>query len=90
MNIPNDKLTSPVGFIGGGLICKDIGTNVKVWTDSVQERIALISSVLSDMKAVKMMGLSKVLSALIQAARVEETRLMGAFRTNLVWACCRP
>lgn len=59
---------------------------MKVWTDSVQERIALTSSVLSDMKAVKMMGLSKVLSTLIQAARVEETRLMGAFRTNLVWA----
>lgn len=59
---------------------------MKVWTDSVQDRIALTSSVLSDMKAVKMMGLSKVLSTLIQAARVEETRLMGAFRTNLVWA----
>lgn len=59
---------------------------MKVWTDSVQERIALTSSVLSDMKAVKMMGLSKVLSSLIQAARIEETRLMGAFRTNLVWA----
>lgn len=59
---------------------------MKIWTDSVQERIALTSSVLSDMKAVKMMGLTKVLSTLIQAARVEETRLMGAFRTNLVWA----
>lgn len=86
MKTLNEKLTFAVGFIGGGLICKDIGTNMKVWTDSVQERIALTSSVLSDMKAVKMMGLSKVLSALIQAARVEETRLMGAFRTNLVWA----
>lgn len=77
---------STVGFIGGALICKDIGTNMKVWTDAVQERIALTSSVLSDMKAVKMMGLSKALSGLIQAARVEETRLMGAFRSNLVWA----
>lgn len=86
MILLNERLIFKVGFIGGGLICKDIGTNMKVWTDAVQERIALTSSVLSDMRAVKMMGLSKVLSTLIQASRVEETRLMGAFRTNLVWA----
>lgn len=40
---------------------------------------------LAEMKSVKMMGLSKLMTSIIQGQRVRETRLMAGYRWCIVW-----
>jgi ABC-type multidrug transport system fused ATPase/permease subunit len=84
-DIKYTKLTKAASFYGGAQISKNIGERQKIWVDSVQKRISITASVLSDMKSVKMMGLSNRVTALLQNHRVQETRKMAAFRWSIVW-----
>jgi ATP-binding cassette subfamily C (CFTR/MRP) protein 1 len=51
----------------------------------VQKRIAITASTLSEMRSVKMMGLTRLLSRTMHNRRVEETEHMAAFRWSIVW-----
>ena len=66
-------------------ISKTIGDRQKIWVDAVQKRIALTSSMLADMRSVKMMGLSRMLTSMIQDQRVSETYRMAGYRWSIVW-----
>lgn len=55
----------------------------RAWIEKVQERLRVTSSMLSDMKAVKMPGLSAVMSTIIQRARKDEIRVSGEYRKFL-------
>lgn len=49
-----------------------IGDKVGVWSDTVQRRISLTGYVLSSMKSVKMLGLTRPLHTLLQNERLHE------------------
>lgn len=74
-----------MSFLGATQISKSIGGRQKVWVEAVQKRIAITSSVLADMRSVKMMGLTRVLTSMVQQHRVEETHRMAAYRWSIVW-----
>ncbi|KAI1762970.1 ABC transporter [Hypoxylon sp. FL1150] len=54
--------------------------------ERVQERLRVTSSFLSNMKAVKMLGISPVMSSVLQKLRVDEINVSKAYRKLLVWA----
>ncbi|KAI1774955.1 ABC transporter [Hypoxylon cercidicola] len=56
------------------------------WVERVQERLKVTSSFLSNMKAVKMLGISPVMSSVVQKLRVDEINVSKAYRKLLVWA----
>lgn len=55
------------------------------WIEKVQERLRIISTMLDDMKAVKMLGLSAVMSDMIQKLRQVEIQTSKIYRKLLVW-----
>lgn len=62
-----------------------IGGKVKIWSDAVQQRISLTADVLGTMKSVKMIGLTRPISSLLQNERLAELKLQGKFRWSVVW-----
>jgi ATP-binding cassette subfamily C (CFTR/MRP) protein 1 len=74
-----------VSFFGSTQISKTIGCRQKVWIDAVQKRITITASMLSEIRSIKTMGLSRLVASLIQDQRVKETRHMAGFRWSLVW-----
>ncbi len=55
------------------------------WIEKVQERLRITSTMLDDMKAVKMLGLSTVMSNMIQKLRKVEIQTSKIYRKLLVW-----
>ena len=55
------------------------------WIEKVQERLRITSTMLDDMKAVKMLGLSTVMSNMIQKLRKVEIQTSKVYRKLLVW-----
>lgn len=55
------------------------------WIEKVQERLRVTSTMLDDMKAVKMLGLSTVMSDMIQKLRNVEIQTSKVYRKLLVW-----
>ncbi|EED13629.1 ATP-binding cassette transporter, putative [Talaromyces stipitatus ATCC 10500] len=74
-----------VSSLGCIQVSKRIGGRQRIWIDAVQERIAITSSILTDMKSVRMMGLSWHFTKVIQGKRVTETHRMAGFRWSIVW-----
>jgi hypothetical protein len=68
------------GKVGGGM-----GPARVAWNAKVQKRVSTTSSVLGQIKAVKMMGLSTRVNQLVQSLRVEEIESSKAFRMFFVW-----
>lgn len=67
----------------------------KAWNQAVQERVALTSTMLSNMKAVKMMGFSHGIQVTLQAARMAELAASAGFRrfmavVNTIGMCSCP
>jgi hypothetical protein len=62
-----------------------IGGKVKIWSDAVQRRISMTADILSSMKSVKMLGLAKPLSTLMQDERLHELKLQAKFRWSTIW-----
>lgn len=55
------------------------------WNSKVQKRVSTTSSVLHQIKGIKMMGLSDRISDLIQSLRVSELKASKSFRLLFVW-----
>ena len=50
------------------------------WVDSIQTRVAVTSSHLSSIKGIKMMGLTDLVSGILQDLRVRELNLSKRYR----------
>jgi hypothetical protein len=59
-------------------------TRQRQWIEKVQHRLKVTSSLLDDVKSVKMLGLSRVVASLIQNLRVDEIRTSKAYRKIFV------
>jgi ATP-binding cassette, subfamily C (CFTR/MRP), member 1 len=55
------------------------------WNQGVQKRVAQTSSMLAQMKGIKMMGLSDYIMTSIQGYRVVEVNISKKFRMMVVW-----
>ena len=53
------------------------------WTERVQERLKVTSALLSDMKAVKMLGIAPIMSAIISTLRKRELETSKGYRKVL-------
>ncbi|KAF5875138.1 putative abc multidrug protein [Botrytis fragariae] len=62
-----------------------IGGKVKIWSDAVQQRMSLTADILSSMKSVKMLGMTRPLRFLLQNERKKELTLQAKFRWSTVW-----
>ncbi|KAH8169831.1 ABC transporter domain-containing protein [Sarocladium implicatum] len=71
-------------IVGGGIIAKDMGPARVRWSQAIQERIGATSSSLSQMKGVKMIGLSGTVQATIQKLRLTELGMSTQYRWILV------
>lgn len=61
------------------------GEAQKQWIDRIQKRLAITSSMLGDIKAVKMLGVSNILSEIVTTLREVEVEASLRFRRLLVW-----
>ncbi|GAM36282.1 vacuolar glutathione S-conjugate transporter [Talaromyces pinophilus] len=71
--------------VGSIQISKHIGGRQKVWVDAVQRRIAITTSMLTEVQTVRRIGWSNTLAKMIQEKQNEETRRMEGFRWSIVW-----
>lgn len=72
-------------FIGAtSKISLQARTAQRLWIEKVQERVRLISDFLGDIKAIKMLGLSPVVSTVTQNLRMDEIRTSKSFRKLLI------
>ncbi|THW33635.1 putative multidrug resistance protein [Aureobasidium pullulans] len=55
------------------------------WNKAIQDRVALTSSMLHDMKSLKMLGLVGTLKDILQARRIEELKRSKKVRWMIVW-----
>ncbi|TQV95962.1 ABC transporter [Cordyceps javanica] len=72
-------------FFGAKQIASGIGASQKIWVDAVQRRIALTSSMLLNIRSIRMAGLGKITMDRIQKERICETEKMSKFRWYIVW-----
>ncbi len=57
----------------------------KAWNEAIQQRVAATSSMLSSMKAIKMMGLQHCLANITRKLREEELRMASRVRWIMVY-----
>lgn len=62
------------------------------WIEKVQERLRITSSMLDDMKAVKMLGISTLVADMVEKLRQVEIQTSKVYRKLLVWnvLLCKP
>lgn len=61
-------------------IARAVPSRQKIWNQAIQTRIATTLSMLSNIKAVKMMGISQVAFDRLQDARATELQTSAGFR----------
>ena len=66
-----------------------IGAKQKAWSQAIQKRIAMTSSMLGSIKALKMMGLSDIIEEKVQKQRLEEIAIAADFRWMMVSKYCQ-
>ncbi|KAJ5157847.1 uncharacterized protein N7482_008947 [Penicillium canariense] len=66
-------------------VSKKSGTAQKRWIERVQTRLTTTSSMLHDMKSVKMLGLGEKLYASVSSLRQVELQVSQKFRVLLIW-----
>lgn len=71
--------------IGSSLVAKFIAERRRRWQDATQNRLTVTKSMLADMKSLKMMGLTGVLTDMVQNERVKETQKMAGWAWVMVW-----
>ena len=71
--------------MGNLRVAKFMAGRQKAWVQAVQRRVGMTSSMLSSMKAVKMMGLSDTMSNIIHGQRVRELGLSRGYRWLIIW-----
>lgn len=74
-----------VCMFGQTRVAKYIGGRRMAWNAAVQSRVAITSSMLSSMKAVKMMGLQDTLRTTVQGKRTEELRVGMKYFVLITW-----
>lgn len=80
------RLTSPPVSVSITVPMSHYAKKAQVaWIEKVQERLGITTAMLDDMKAVKMLGLSTVISDMITKFRQVEIRTSRVFRKLLVW-----
>lgn len=62
-----------------------MGPTRMIWNRAVQKRVAVTSETLSQMKGIKMLGLTDRLSGLVQDLRDAELDFSKQFRLLIVW-----
>lgn len=61
------------------------GVAQKQWIERVQKRLAITSTMVGDIKAMQMLGLSKALSTIVTKLRQIEVETSIRFRKLLIW-----
>jgi hypothetical protein len=61
------------------------GVAQKEWIERVQKRVAITSTMVGDIKAMQMLGLSKALSTIVTKLRQIEVETSLRFRKFLIW-----
>ena len=74
-----------ISFFANSWIAKMIPKRQKAWLQAGQKRVAVTSSMLNDMKCVKMMGFSNELQSNLHDQRFNELELSKKFRTLSAW-----
>ncbi|KAI3332982.1 ABC transporter [Ustulina deusta] len=74
-----------ISFYGSTQVSKTIGGRQKMWIDAVQNRINIIALTLTAMRSLRMSGLSRLMTTVIQDMRVDETCRMSKYRWSTVW-----
>ena len=75
-----------VAFIGATFKISALARNSqRLWIEKVEERLKITSSMLGDMKAVKMLGLTDKMETIIQGLRQVEIETSKVFRKILIW-----
>lgn len=79
---------APLIVVGVCAVCSTIlarltGPRQKIWMEEIQKRVGLTSTVVGQMKNLKMSGLAAPISKLIQQMRVDELRAGARFRMIL-------
>jgi ATP-binding cassette, subfamily C (CFTR/MRP), member 1 len=62
-----------------------IGSRQADWSAATQKRISMTSEILMEIKSIKMMGLDDIVTKILQAERVRETKQMERFTWVIVW-----
>lgn len=67
-------------------------TSQRLWIERVQERLKVTSSMLGDMKAIKLLGLTDRMESILQGLRQVEIETSKVFRKLLIWEIflCKP
>jgi ATP-binding cassette subfamily C (CFTR/MRP) protein 1 len=66
-------------------VAKYIGPYRVLWNQAIQERVSATSSVLNQMKGVKLLGLTAALETNIQSLRNTELNKSRKYRWMIVW-----
>ncbi|KAF5547770.1 Canalicular multispecific organic anion transporter 2 [Fusarium mexicanum] len=80
-----DQANSQVTTIPSGIISPAMEPATVKWNEAVQKRVGETSSMLSQMKGVKMMGLTDFFLNMVQGLRVKELKVSAKFRWLLVY-----
>jgi ATP-binding cassette subfamily C (CFTR/MRP) protein 1 len=72
-------------MFGQTWVAKYIGGSRMAWNAAVQSRVATTSSMISSMKAVKMMGLQDTLQTIVQNQRIAELKVGMKFFKFMTW-----
>ncbi|KAI0602863.1 ATPase-like protein [Biscogniauxia sp. FL1348] len=67
-------------ILGGTFLNKFTGTRTKAWMDKVQQRVRFTANVVSNMKHLKLSGLTTPVRDLIQGMRVDELHTASRYR----------
>ncbi|KAE8352610.1 putative ATP-binding cassette transporter [Aspergillus coremiiformis] len=74
-----------ISVCGSTYISRSIGYRQRLWVDAVQQRLTLISSMLTEIQTLRQMGLGQTFVQIIQNKRVNEIQQMASYRWSIVW-----
>jgi ABC-type multidrug transport system fused ATPase/permease subunit len=82
---------APLIVVGGCVVCSAVmarltGPRQKLWMEKIQKRVGMTSSIIAQMKHLKISGLAETVEEAIQSMRLDELRAGSSFRTLLVLA----
>ncbi|KAB5511355.1 P-loop containing nucleoside triphosphate hydrolase protein [Coniochaeta sp. 2T2.1] len=79
---------SLLSLVGSMVAMNSIMSRQALWLEAIERRISATSAMLSNMKGIKMCGLSETLLQSLQKLRVDEMRISKKFRKLLIWNMC--
>ena len=68
-----------VGALADAKVTSSIGDRARAWATAVQRRISLTSGVLSSLRTVRMLGIEKPMSQMLQDERYNELSFQANF-----------